>query len=208
MPGCTMTSMTEPGWPAATASFLFMWVAMMIPMMLPSLAPMLWRYRNSIGDVGPGRRTVLTATVGVGYFLVWSAAGLAAFPLTLALTRASPGSIGIVVLIAGAIQFTAWKAHHLECCRASPGRASELSANSVTAWRHGLRLGVHCFYSCLGLTTILLVIGMMDMRSMAVVTTAITLERLAPAGERVAQATGVVIVGAGLLMVARATGLA
>jgi len=205
MPGCTMT---EQSWPAAAASFLFMWVAMMIPMMLPSLVPMLWRYRDAIGDVRPGRRALLTATVGVGYFLVWSAAGLAAFPLSGALARATPGLIGIIVLIAGAIQFTAWKARHLDCCRELTDRWSELSADSVTAWRRGLRLGVHCVYSCLALTTILLVIGMMDIRAMAAVTTAITLERLAPAGEQVAQAIGVVIVGAGLLMVARATGLA
>ncbi len=77
----------------------------------------------------------------------------------------------------------------------------------VTAWRHGLRLGVHCFYSCLGLTTMLLIIGMMDVRAMAVVAAAITVERLAPAGERVAQAIGVVVVGAGVLLIARAGGL-
>jgi len=200
--------MTEQGWPDAAASFLFMWVAMMIPMMLPSLVPMLWRYRDSIGDVRASRRAMLTAIVGVEYYLVWSAAGLAAFPLSVALTGATPALVGIIVLIAGAIQFTAWKARHLDCCRQSPGRESDLSADSVTAWRYGLRLGGHCFYSCLGLTTILLVIGIMDLRAMAAVTTAITLERLAPAGERVSHAIGAVIVGAGLLMVARATGLA
>ena len=53
----------------------------------------------------------------------------------------------------------------------------------------------------------LLVVGMMDLRVMAVVTAAITIERLAPAGERVARAIGVVVVGAGLLLIARATGL-
>jgi predicted metal-binding membrane protein len=55
--------------------------------------------------------------------------------------------------------------------------------------------------------TILLVIGVMNLRTMAVVTTAITLERLAPAGEHVAQALGVVVVGAGLILIARAAGL-
>jgi predicted metal-binding membrane protein len=54
---------------------------------------------------------------------------------------------------------------------------------------------------------ILMVIGVMDLRAMAVVGTAITVERLAPAGERVARANGVVIVGAGLFLIARATGL-
>jgi len=44
---------------------------------------------------------------------------------------------------------------------------------------------------------ILLVIGIMDLRAMAVVAAAITLERLAPAGERVARAIGAVVVGQG-----------
>jgi predicted metal-binding membrane protein len=52
-----------------------------------------------------------------------------------------------------------------------------------------------------------LVIGVMDLRAMAVVGAAVTVERLAPAGERVAQAVGAVVVGAGLLLVARAAGL-
>jgi predicted metal-binding membrane protein len=76
-----------------------------------------------------------------------------------------------------------------------------------TAWRHGLRLGLHCSYCCVGLTAILLVIGVMDLRVMAAVTTAITVERLAPAGERVARAIGAVVVAAGLLLIARAAGL-
>jgi predicted metal-binding membrane protein len=185
-----------------------MWVAMMIPMMLPSFVPMLCGYREAIGEVRRGRRLMLAVIVSLGYFLVWSVTGLAAFPLSLTLTRTTPALIGIIVLIAGVIQFSAWKARHLECCRQSPKQGRELSADAFAAWRHGLRLGVHCFSSCLGLTTILLVIGMMDMRAIAAITTAIALERLAPAGERIAQAIGVAIVGVGLLMVARATGLA
>jgi predicted metal-binding membrane protein len=74
------------------------------------------------------------------------------------------------------------------------------------AWRHGLRLGLHCSYCCAGLTAILLGLGIMDLRAMAVVTAAITVERLAPAGERVARAIGVVIIGTGLLLMARAAG--
>jgi predicted metal-binding membrane protein len=54
---------------------------------------------------------------------------------------------------------------------------------------------------------ILLAIGVMDLRAMAVVTVAITAERLVPAGERVARLTGAVAVVAGLFQVARAAGL-
>ena len=54
---------------------------------------------------------------------------------------------------------------------------------------------------------ILLVIGVMNLRAMGVVAAAIAVERLAPAGELVARATGVVVVGAGLFLIARAAGL-
>jgi predicted metal-binding membrane protein len=54
---------------------------------------------------------------------------------------------------------------------------------------------------------ILLAVGVMDLRAMAVVAAAISVERLAPAGERVARAIGTVVVGAGWLLIARAAGL-
>ena len=47
----------------------------------------------------------------------------------------------------------------------------------------------------------------MDLRAMAAVTAAITVERLAPAAERVARATEAVAVGAGLLLIARVAGI-
>jgi predicted metal-binding membrane protein len=215
-----MAWMRMPGqtWPAAAASFLSMWVVMMVAMMLPSLIPMLWRYRQSVGRTGGTRLGRLTALVGVGYFFVWAVLGLAAFPLGVALAAIEmeqpalslgvPTAAGVVVLIAGFLQFTGWKARHLACCREAPGRGRVLPADVGTAWRHGLRLGLHCIHSCAGLMAIVLVIGVMDLFAMAVAAAAITVERLAPAGERVAQAIGVVAVWAGLLLVARAAGLA
>jgi predicted metal-binding membrane protein len=107
--------------------------------------------------------------------------------------------------MAGAFQFTPWKAHHLACCRTSPGRT--LPGDAATAWRHGMRLGLHCSRCSAGLTAILLVMGVMDLRVMALVTTAITAERLAPSGPRVARAIGVMVLGGGMLLLARAAGV-
>jgi len=222
MPGgwtMSMAWMRMPGqtWPAAAASFAVMWTMMMVAMMLPSLVPTLWRYREAVGRAGETRLGRLTALVGVAYFLVWTVFGLAVYPagVTLAavemrypaLAGAVPMAAGIVVLMAGAFQFTSWKAHHLACCREAP-RAHTLPADAATAWRLGLRLGLHCSYGCAGLTAILLVIGFMDLRAMAVVTAAITAERVAPARARVARAIGAVAAGAGLFLIARAAGLA
>ena len=219
--GWTMSRarMRMPGqrWSGAAASFLGMWLAMMVAMMLPSLVPSLWRYRRAVGRTGEMRLGRLTALVGVGYFFVWILFGMAVFPLGVALAtvemqqpalaRAVPLAAGVVILIAGALQFTAWKAHYLRCCREEPGRGRTLSADAGTAWRHGLRLGLCCVYCSAGLTAILLVVGVMDLRVMAVVTAAMTVERLAPAGERVARAIGAVVVGAGLFLIGRAIGL-
>ena len=221
MPGGWVMSMTwsrMPGqsWIEAVASFLGMWVVMMAAMMLPSLAPMLWRYRQAIGWTGESRAALLTGLAGLGYFFVWTLFGLAVFPLGIALAtaemenselaRAVPVAIGVVTLIAGAVQLTSWKGHHLACCREEPARGRILPADSATAWRQGMRFGIHCGLSCANLTAILLVIGVMDLRSMAFVTAAITAERIAPAGKSVARAIGVVVIGAGLLLIAQAVG--
>jgi predicted metal-binding membrane protein len=222
MPGgwtMSMAWMRMPGqtWPGAAASFLGMWVVMMVAMMLPSLVPMLRHYRQAVGRTGEEGLGPLTALVGVGYFFVWTLFGTAAFPLGVVLaavemrhpqlSRAVPIAVGVVVLIAGCLQFTTWKAHHLACCRKSPAPGGTLPPDARTAWRHGLRLGIHCSQCCAGLIAMLLVLGVMDLRAMAIVTAAITAERLAPSGVRVARAIGAVVVGAGLLLIARAVGV-
>jgi predicted metal-binding membrane protein len=219
MPGgwtMSMTWMLMPGqtWLDAAASFLGMWVVMMVAMMLPSLVPMLWRYRRAVARVSEVRLAWLTALVGIGYFFVWTLLGMLAFPLGMALatiemqspalSRAVPIAVSLVILIGGALQFTRWKAQQLAYCRESPGRGCALPADAGTAWRHGLRLGLHCSYCCGGLTAILLVLGVMDLRAMAFVTAAITIERLGPAGEHIARAIGLIVIGTGLFLITRA----
>jgi len=214
--------MCGQSWLAAAASFLAMWTPMMAAMMLPSLVPMLWRYRQSVGRAGELPRLLPTALVAAGYLLVWTLLGAAVYPLGAAaaaftmrqslLARIEPCAIGLLVLTAGALQFTRWKAHHLACCRGrhchEPLRgAAALPSDPLTALRHGLRLGLHCSQCCAGLTAVLLVSGIMDLPAMLAVTAGITLERLAPAGERVARMLGVILIGAGFVLVLRAGAL-
>jgi predicted metal-binding membrane protein len=198
MPMCGQT------WLDAAVSFLSMWVVMMVAMMLPSLLPTLWRCRQIVGTTG-------TAVVAVGYVLVWTICGLlCVYPLVVGLStvelhapwlaRMEPIATGLVILSAGALQLTAWKAHHLACCRP----ASVIAGN---AWRHGLRLGLHCVCCCAGATASLLAIGLMDLRAMVAVTAAITAERLIPDGARAARAIGTVAIAAGLVLTAHGAGL-
>lgn len=219
MPGGWTLSMAwvrMPGqcWFSAAASFLGMWLVMMMAMMLPAWVPMLLRYRRVVSPADGRRIGRLTALAGAGYFLVWAVLGLLIFAFgavlaTLeielpALSRAVPLAAGAVVFTAGALQFTRWKAHHLSCCRAAPERVSPWTADGA-AFRNGLRLGAHCGHCSAGITAFLLVVGVMDLPAMALATVIIAFERLAPNGERIARAFGVALVGVGLFLMARAT---
>jgi predicted metal-binding membrane protein len=204
----SMMWMRMPGqtWLGVAASFLGMWIVMMLAMMLPSLVPTLWRCRRR-----------LTALVAIGYFLVWTVVGLFVFPLGVAVTtiatqhpalaRAVPSAVGFIVLVAGAFQFTERKVRHLECCRNVPEPIGAPPMSVRAAVESGIRLGLHCCCCTLGFTAILLVAGVMDLRAMALVTAAITAERLAPSAQRVSRAVGAVLTAAGLFLVAQAGGL-
>ena len=210
MPGAwtmSMAWMRMPGqtWPGAVAAFLGMWIVMMAAMMLPSLIPVLRRYREAR----------LTGLVAAGYFFVWTVLGLPVFVLGSALAamemrepalaRAAPAAAALTVLLAGALQFTRWKAHHLACWRKTHACGCMPPADLNGAWRYGLRLGIRCCYCCASLTAVLLAVGVMDLRAMSVVTAAITAECIAPNGQKMARIVGYVVIAAGLLLTFRAT---
>jgi predicted metal-binding membrane protein len=207
-------SMPAEGWARAAVSFLGMWIGMTVAMMLPSAIPMLGRYRRAARFAGGRRGAWLTALAGAGYWLVWTAIGAAVFPLDVALSalvanvpalaRAAPTAAAALVVVAGAYQLTARKARQLACCREAPGDRGSAGDDSSTAWRHGVRLGLHCARSCANLMVIPLVLGVMDVRAMAVAGLVIAAERFAPAGDRIARGVGVVAVATGLVLGVRA----
>ena len=181
MPGgwtMSMMWMRMPGRTSldAAASFIGMWVVMMVAMMLPSLATMLWRYRQTV-TTSKTRNALLTLIVGVGYFFAWTLLGIAIYPLGVGLAaiemkqavvaRAIPFAAAAIVLVAGAIQFTSFKTRHLGCCRAAPGRSRPAPVEARTAFGFGLYLGLHCVYCCAGFTAVLLAVGIMDLRQCA-----------------------------------------
>lgn len=206
------TLMCGSTWPMAAASFLGMWAVMMTAMMLPALMPSLWRYHHALRGASPTRRAALVLLAGAAYFAVWFALGLALFPPGAAIAalliewpamaRAAPLMTGLVLLAAGALQWTTWKSRHLRHCRAAPAMAAGSATAWMTACRYGLRLGMHCNLSCAGLTAGLLTLGVMDAGVMAIVTVAVTIERLAPAAVRCARVIGVVMGGLGVCMIA------
>ncbi|WP_322028350.1 DUF2182 domain-containing protein [Paraburkholderia sp. J76] len=215
--GWTMSALWTPmcgrTWFDAAVSFAGKWNAMMVAMMLPAVAPALWRYFEALRNERAARAGGMTVTAASGYFLVWLAVGMLVFAagaqLTAlavaapALTHTAPTLAGVVVVMAGVWQFSAWKARWLACCaNVPPGAHARLDVQ--TALRHGLRFGRHCVCCCGNLMAALLAAGVMDRPAMALVAAAIAAERWVPGGAKVSRAVGAAAIVAGLAMVARA----
>jgi predicted metal-binding membrane protein len=206
----TWTPLCGGSWPAAAGAFLGMWATMMTAMMLPSLAPALWQLRESAAAAGGTRPGLFAATAGLGYLSIWAAFGLVVFigGATLLeaalrwsqLARAVPFTTGLVIIAAGLFQMSRWKLALLGQCR----QVSSHGTGPVAAIGQGLRLGLACSASCAGLTALLLAGGVMDLRAMVIVALAITAERLGSAGERIAGATGGLMLGAGVIQLTQA----
>jgi predicted metal-binding membrane protein len=218
MPGgwtMSMAWMRMPGqtWTAAAATFMGMWILMMVAMMIPSLVPMLARYRDAVRPQAGPRLAAPTTLAAAGYLFSWTLVGAAVYPVGLAvaaaamrsdaLARAVPLATGAVLVLAGCLQLTPWKTRALACCRAACACAPPLAASPAGAWRHGVHLGRHCATCCTGFMAALLVGGVMDPGVMMLVAAAITAERLVPTPGPVARATGVLLVSAGTLVIAR-----
>ena len=214
MPGgwtMTMTWMRLPGqtWLEAGGTFLAMWTVMMVAMMLPVFAPELHRFRRA------ARRSRAMPTIGfaAGYFGVWAAVGLVLFPVGVGfnalamrsemLSEATPLLGGLVVMIAGALQFTSWKTRRLVRCRHEEDCCGSQRVMPRDALRAGAQLGLKCAYCCASLTAVLLVIGVMDLLVMALVTIAISAERLT-SSVNVARVVGAGMLTSGAFLVSRA----
>ena len=206
MPGGWTLSMVwtpMPGetWAGSGVRFVAMWLVMMVAMMLPPLAPMLAGFR----------RDRLAALAGVAYFSVWALFGAAVYALGSALAhtalerpavaRLVPLATGAVLLVAGAVQLSAWKARQLASCRACVAPATPAAPAALL---HGVRFGVTCSLCCLGFMAALLVGGMMNAAVVAAVAAAVALERLGPRPTLSARAIGAVVTAAGAVLVARA----
>lgn len=191
---------------------LAMWFVMMVAMMLPSAAPMLFGFhalcRSRPGGEPSGRRL---AVFLLGYLVVWFAFSLLATVAQWGLheggivddlmVSASTPLNGALLLAAGAYQFAPIKQVCLSRCRTP-------LAFLLTEWRDGargafvmgLRHGTFCVGCCWGLMALLFVGGVMNLLWIAVLATAVLLEKLLPAGVMASRIAGAGLLAAGFWM--------
>jgi predicted metal-binding membrane protein len=206
--------MPQPwGAPDLLLAFL-MWAIMMVAMMVPSASPMILLFASvNRKRAAGGSAAVPTAVFLAGYLAVWTGFSLAATLgqwglqaaalLSPATMTATPVVGGLLLLAAGAYQFTPLKNACLIQCQ------SPLSF-VLTQWRDGargafvmgLRHGAFCLGCCWALMALLLVAGVMNLIWVAAIAGFVLLEKLAPAGRIISVLAGVVLLGWGAWVLA------
>jgi predicted metal-binding membrane protein len=199
-------TMPMSDWSAANWLAVFiMWAVMMAAMMLPTAMPMVSVFGRLSKKSGEAGRT---AAFVAGYVSLWTAFGAAATVVQWALQTSgllspmivsmSPALSAALLVIAGVFQFTPLKHACLKACRSPLGFL-------LTDWRDGLwgaarmgiRHGLYCLGCCWALMALLFVGGAMNLLWIAALTLLVAMEKLAPKGDLLAKALGVLMIGAG-----------
>ena len=199
-----MMWMRMPGqtWVGSAASFLLMWLAMMVAMMMPSPLPMFLKTRRSLAD-SPGFLTLVAA----GYFATWLGVGAFIYGLGVAfaatatrwelLSRAVPVLSAVLLFAAGSFQFTRWKMAGLRRCRAPVGCAANCMERK-RSFLVGCQQGASCCVCCSAPMMIQLALGVMNPLVMMGAAIVIAAEKLLPRPEMVARVVGVAAMVAGV----------
>ena len=205
-------------WSGADFALMYvMWLVMMVAMMAPSAAPMLLMF----AAVNRKRREraapyVPTMVFMAGYVIVWGAFSLAATMGNFGLHQASLLSSmmgastsgylgGALLLVAGVFQWSPLKYACLKQCRTPMGfMMTSWRDGQGGALRMGLEHGAYCLGCCWAVMLLLFVLGIMNLVWIAALAAFVLAEKLAPKGEWVSRATGVLMVGWGVWAIVNA----
>jgi len=206
-----MDMMPAPTWtPGYLLLMFFMWWIMMIAMMLPSATPVILLAtalnRRSEASIKPfGSAAAFTS----GYLLAWAGFSMLAVAAQWALQNtglisgmlrsSSPYLSAMVLIAAGAWQFTSLKQTCLRYCR---GPVEFLTAHrpkgNSGALMTGAHHGLYCLGCCWFLMALLFVGGVMNLLWIAGLAIYVWVEKVMPSGETVSRVMGYLLIGWGL----------
>ncbi|MER6066143.1 DUF2182 domain-containing protein [Streptomyces sp. NPDC001792] len=175
MQGMDMGVATRPG---SFGFFAATWMTMMAAMMLPGAAPAVARHIHLVR--GPRGAPLFAGA----YLAVWALAGVVAYALV---RPHGPSAAGAVVIIAGVYELTPVKRWFRRRCHEAAGS--------------GLRFGLYCAGSSIGLTAMLVALGVMSVLWMSSVAVLATTQKLLPEKTAIDVPLALAIVGLGLVIV-------
>ncbi|MGW3173451.1 copper chaperone [Streptomyces sp. NPDC001153] len=175
MQGMDMGVASRPG---SFGSFAATWMTMVAAMMLPGAAPALARHVRVVGGL---RGAPLFAGA---YLTIWALAGVVAYTLD---RPHGPAAAGAVVITAGVYELTPVKRYFRRRCHEVPGS--------------GLRFGLYCAGSSIGLMAMMVALGVMSVWWMSLVAVLASAQKLLPAKTAIDVPPALAIVGLGLVSV-------
>ena len=201
---------------ASFPALLAMWALMALAMMLPTFVPTLRTFRD-MSAAGASDGWAAVALVA-GYLVVWLLASIIGAGAQTGLSRAgllsplgasvSDGLTAVLLLAAGAYQFTTLKKACLAKCRMPLAFFMERwKPGTGHALRMGFDLGVLCLGCCWALMALGFVGGAMNLIWMGAATLFMSLEKLPDLGRWLTRPLGYGLILAGAIMLLRATNL-
>ncbi len=207
--------MTAAPWsPTHAIPIFLMWWIMMAAMMVPSAAPLILLFAAIHRRRHSYHPYAAVGLLTAGYLAVWGAFSLASTLVQWGFERSgllSSETMGVggalagsILLVAGLYQLTPLKQACLSRCRSPvtfltaywrPGLAG--------AFRMGLVHGGYCLGCCWFLMALLFVGGVMNPFWIGALALYVLLEKLAPRGQWLSRASGVILASAGVLALSR-----
>ncbi len=185
--------------------FLSVWVVMMAAMMFPSVAPTIALYAQM------SRSRLRPVVFTGGYLVTWAGAGVVAFLIGVAGSRAAGGVLswgdagrpiaGAILILAAAYELSPLKNVCLGKCRSPLGT---LLGSWRDGWSGALRMGTKngawCVGCCWALMASLFALGVMSVTWMAIVAGLIAIEKILPWRRPATYGTAFVLLVLGLLV--------
>jgi predicted metal-binding membrane protein len=210
--------MMEGRWDARYVLLIFgMWAVMMVGMMLPSAMPTILVFSRALGSAQPPQSRVPARTYAfaAGYVVAWTGFSAAATLLQWGLAEAamlspmmvsaSPWLGGGILLVAGIYQWTPLKNRCLSGCRSPLAFLVQHYRPGLSgAFRAGLRHGLYCVGCCWAVMLLLFVGGVMNLLWIVAISAFVLLEKLAPYGAQGGRLSGVLLILAGVWVLATA----
>jgi predicted metal-binding membrane protein len=189
------------------------WLLMTAAMMLPTILPLLRRFER-LTAARPDRHRLVFLLIA-GYLLVWGGFGIAAHVLDTMLhlivrqsawLAVNGWMLGAVVLVAaGAFQFSRLKYRCLDQCRSPLGFITRHWRGRRPSWdalRLGADHGAFCVGCCWAIMLLMFVVGTGNVGWMLALGAIMAVEKNMPWGRRLSHPLGVALVAWGALVVA------
>jgi predicted metal-binding membrane protein len=195
------------------ALFVVGWFLMIVAMMLPSSVPLVMTFSRLVAR--RARPTVLVGLLLIGYLVVWTGFGLAAWVAdrtvhaavdAIPWLAANPRILlAATLLVAGLWQFSPIRDRCLDECRSPLGFVLNHwrgTSERREAFSMGLAHGLFCVGCCWSLMLVMFAIGLHSLAAMLVLGGLTAVEKNLPQGRRLTRPVGIALILAALATVA------